>query len=91
MTQPALVRLIGAVVVLLAALALLTAGGTAVFAIEGPIEGAALPQSAPVAPTITIARVPATNNIALSWAHETENTGYQVWRGTTPYFDPAAG
>ncbi len=91
MTQPALVRLIGAAVAVLAALVLLGAGGAAVYAKEGPVEGAALPDASPVEPEITIARVPNTNNVALSWEHIIENSAYQVWRGTTPYFNPALG
>ena len=27
----------------------------------------------------------------LTWPHQLDSASYEVWRGTTPYFDPAAG
>lgn len=82
-------RLIGVLLTLLAALVI--AGGSVAHAKEGPTEDAARPQAAPVAPWISIERITGTNNIELSWEHAFENDGYQVWRGTAPYFDPGLG
>lgn len=72
-------------------LMLLAAGGVPVFAKEGSAEGTTGPQAAPVAPWIGIERVPGTNYTLLSWEHLVENDGYEIWRGTTPYFDPDLG
>ena len=48
-------------------------------------------KAAPVAPEIAVERVLNTHNARLSWLHVIESTAYQVWRGTSPYFDPDAG
>lgn len=91
MTRTTPGSLIHHLIVLGVALALLAAAAATAGAREGPVEDAALPDGSPVEPWISSARVPGTNNVELSWEHLSENGAYQVWRGTTPYFDPALG
>lgn len=84
---------------LLLTVTLLTTGGAAVRAdrpipdgLDGPVlDGLIVPAAAPVAPEISVARVPNTANALLSWEHVIESEAYQVWRGIAPYFDPAQG
>ena len=47
------------------------------------------PASAPVAPQIAVERVPGMPQVKLTWLNQQEDPFYEVWRGTTPYFDPA--
>lgn len=47
------------------------------------------PGAAPVAPSLSIWR--SGGSAIVSWYHESEDTGYEVWRSTLPYFDPALG
>ncbi len=68
--------------------ALLFAGASSGLAAEvGPETAPFEPAGAAVAPNISVARIAGTSNALLSWEHEEENDGYQVWRGTTPYFN----
>lgn len=48
-----------------------------------------LPVLLPTPPAVTIKAAGA--NAALSWLHQLDSAQYEVWRDTTPYFDPAAG
>jgi hypothetical protein len=43
---------------------------------------------AAVTPEIAIARDE--TGVLLTWTHAVTNTGYEVWRGAEPYFDPDA-
>lgn len=55
---------------------------------EGLLAG---PQAAPNPPWISIQKNTA-SSIALLWEHSDQTTAvYQVWRGTSPYFDPNLG
>jgi hypothetical protein len=42
-------------------------------------------------PAVSIARSTTPSAVDLTWAHVAADSAYDVWRGTTPYFDPAAG
>lgn len=71
------------------AAALLLAGASSSLAAEvGPEMAPFEPAGAVVAPDISVARMAGTSNALLSWEHAGENEGYQVWRGTAPYFEP---
>ena len=48
-----------------------------------------VPAIPPLPPAMTLARLGGT--VKLSWPHRLDSASYEVWRGTTPYFDPAAG
>jgi hypothetical protein len=47
------------------------------------------PVAAPVPPEIAVQPVPGTTDAKLTWANRIEDPYYEVWRGATPYFDPA--
>jgi len=42
--------------------------------------------AAPIPPALAIARDG--TNVRLTWQHTAPNTAYQLWQGTTPYFNP---
>lgn len=91
-----LTGILGAAVLAFAVLALTTAVALARLLPPGEDSWlgkspAAGPQGGPVPPRISIARDTDPNDAVLNWEHEFENTGYQVWRGKKPYFDPWAG
>lgn len=48
-----------------------------------------MPATPPTTPALTIAT--GAGAAALSWPHQLDSASYEVWRGTAPYFDPAAG
>lgn len=54
-----------------------------------PFSGQAPECLGPVAPLVDIAANGA--NVELSWQHVDPNQQYQVWRHTSPYFDPSEG
>jgi hypothetical protein len=48
-----------------------------------------VPAGAPAAPVAAFARVGGA--MKLTWPHQLDSASYEVWRGTTPFFDPNAG
>ena len=48
-----------------------------------------VPATLPLPPTATLTRLG--DSAKLTWPHQLDSASYEVWRGTTPYFDPAAG
>jgi hypothetical protein len=42
-----------------------------------------------IGPLVTLAR--GTTYEELQWTHAPPNTGYEIWRSSDPYFDPALG